>query len=545
MGKMLKYVQASMSALLMSASLLAAEPFIDVRDFGAVPSDGISDSDAVNAAILAASENGGGTVVVPAGVWDCFTIFLMDNVNLRLESGCVIKAARPTAEKGYVEANADGSYPKWCASLIYGEGIHDAAVTGNGIIDGSGVLTRGFGSDIKYPVPSRIFTVRESRNLLFRDFSVTMGGARVLWLVGADNVTIDNLHIDSNRDGMDIDCCHNVRISNCTVNCLNDDAIVLKSAGSLGVPRACENITITNCQVSGYDPGTFLSGEFGRTIFEAPDLDGPTGRIKLGTESVGGFRNITISNCVFDRSRGIAIECVDGGVIEDVTVNNVAMRELYNSPFFIRLGGRLRGGQPGPSVIRRVNISNLSVKDADCRYASIIAGLPGAMVEDVNISDVHIQYKGGLSMEDARNQLLSNNFFTAEGQNGKGGPNSGGLPQKARAEDIMPREPYDIPECETSYPEPSIFGVLPAYGLFIRHARNIRLNNIVLETMQPDFRPVVLLMDVENIRFDGFRADKPEKVPYFVLKGVKDLKLNNTEGLRDMSVKSASDKTIY
>ena len=541
---MMRRIFFSIAALLISAVCHSANPVFDVRDYGAVPGDGRSDSNAINAAMQAAFEAGGGTVNVPAGVWDCFTLFLKDNVILDLSGGCVIKAAMPDADEGYVQADPDGKYPKWGNSLIYAENLVGGGVTGNGLIDGSGVLTRGFGSEIKYPVPGRVFTVMRGRNLLFRDFSVTMGGGRVLWLVGTDNVTIDNLHIDSNRDGMDIDSCHNVRISNCTVNCLNDDAIVLKSASALGEPRAYENITITNCQVSGYDPGTFLSGKFGRTISEAPDLDGPTGRIKMGTESLGGFRNITISNCVFDRSRGLAIECVDGGIIEDVTVTNVSMREICNSPFFIRLGGRLRGGQPGPSIVRRVNISHLSVKDADCRYASIIAGLPNAMVEDVSISDVHIQYKGGLGMEDARNQLLSNNFFTAEGQNGKGGPNSGQLPTKAKTEDITPREAYDIPECETAYPEPSIFGVLPAYGLFVRHARNVRLNNVVLETVQPDERPAVVLMDVENISFDGFSADRGQSAPLFVLKDVRDLKLNDVEGIKDKKIVNAADKLL-
>ena len=158
------------------------------------------------------------------------------------------------------------------------------------------------------------------RNVVIKDITLYMGGHFALLATGVDNLTIDNVKVDTNRDGFDIDLCRNVRISNCSVNSPQDDGIVLKSSYALGFARPTENVTITNCQLSGYDPGTFLDGTFKRTLERAPDRDGPTGRIKFGTESNGGFRNISISNCVFDRSRGIAIETVDGGPVEDVEI---------------------------------------------------------------------------------------------------------------------------------------------------------------------------------------------------------------------------------
>src|SRR5207302_6212014 len=135
-------------------------------------------------------------------------------------------------------------------------------------------------------------------------------------------------------------------------------------------------VTITNCFVSGYDIGSLLDGTFQRTVTRAPDRDGPTGRLKFGTESNGGFRNITISNIVFDHSRGLALETVDGGPIEDIAITNLTMRDIVNSPIFIRLGNRARGPEGTPvGVIRRIRISNLSVDNADPRYPSLIAGL--------------------------------------------------------------------------------------------------------------------------------------------------------------------------
>ena len=141
-------------------------------------------------------------------------------------------------------------------------------------------------------------------------------------------------------------------------------------------------MTITNCLVSGYDTGTLLDGTYKRNIREAPDRDAPTGRIKFGTESNGGFKNITISNIVFDHCRGLALESVDGGLLEDVTITNITMRDVTNSPIFVRLGKRMRGPAGTPiGSLRRVNISNIVAYNADPRYASIIAGIPNHQIE--------------------------------------------------------------------------------------------------------------------------------------------------------------------
>ena len=126
---------------------------------------------------------------------------------------------------------------------------------------------------------------------------------------------------------MDIDCCRNVHVSNCTVNSPWDDGICLKSSYALGYARATEMVTITNCTVTGsFEEGSVIDASYKRF---APDADvGRTGRIKFGTESNGGFKNITISNCVFDGCRGLAIETVDGGIIEGVSVTNLTMRDI-------------------------------------------------------------------------------------------------------------------------------------------------------------------------------------------------------------------------
>jgi polygalacturonase len=312
------------------------------------------------------------------------------------------------------------------------------------------------------------------------------------------------------------------------VNAPNDDAIVLKSSYALGGPRATENVTITNSHVSGFDVGTVLDGTYGRTTTAAPDRDGPTGRIKLGTESNGGFRNIAISNVVFHRSRGLALETVDGATLEDITVSNVTMREVSNAPFFLRLASRMRGPAGTPvGTLRRVSISNVVVHDADPRYASIIAGIPGHRIEDVRFSNVRIMYRGGLSLETAAKQPpeLVNNFFRPPGGN-------------------PPRDPYAVPEREAMYPEPSLFGVLPAYGFYVRHAANVRMDGVEVGFMTPDTRPAFVLDDVRGAELHGVRAAVAPNVPAFVLRDVEEFRVTHSAPLRDGYVKRAARQSF-
>jgi polygalacturonase len=289
-----------------------------------------------------------------------------------------------------------------------------------------------------------------------------------------------------------------VRISNCSVNSPNDDAIVLKSSYALGFPRATENVTITNCSVSGYDIGSLLDGTFKKNVKEAPDKDGPTGRIKLGTESNGGFKNITISNIVFDHCRGLALETVDGGALEDVSVTNITMRDVTNPPIFLRLGRRMRGPEGAPvGQLRRVNISNIVAYNADARYPSIIAGIPDHNIQDITLSNIRISYRGG-------------------------GP-----------KELTGVQP---PERETNYPEPSMFGDLPAYGFFVRHVQAIEFNNATVNYLNPEMRPPFRLEDVTFAKFSNVTGYRAVMVPMFVLRNVSDFNTHGCISVADMHV---------
>src|SRR5262249_21920604 len=151
------------------------------------------------------------------------------------------------------------------------------------------------------------------------------------------------------------------------------------------------------CQVSGYDEGTLLDGTYKRNFRNQNGTFSPTGRIKCGTESNGGFRNITVSNCVFEYCRGLAIESVDGAFAEDITINNITMRDISNSPFFLRLGFRARGPKEKTVVgtMRRIVISNVVVYNADPKYSSIISGIPDHPIEDLLMSNIRVYAAGG------------------------------------------------------------------------------------------------------------------------------------------------------
>ena len=516
-----------------------------VRAYGARGDGRAVDTPAVNRAIEAAAAAGGGTVHFPAGTYLCFSIRLKSNIALYLDQGATILAADPAEVKGgsydRPEPNEwdmyqDFGHSHWQNSLIWGIGVENVSITGPGKIDGKGLTKRSPGprrpavpgdtpvsmggantgarplaplgedADVRTlnGLGNKAIALKLSRNVLLRDITIHRGGHFALLATGVDNLTIDNLKVDTNRDGFDIDSCRNVRISNCTVNSPNDDAIVLKSSYGLGFARATENVTITNCQVSGYDEGTLLDGTFKKTQEFAPDRDRVTGRIKFGTESNGGFKNITISNIVFDHCRGLALETVDGGHIEDIVITNLTMRDVTTAPIFLRLGRRMRGPEGTPvGRIRRVQISDVVVSDADPRFASIIAGLPGHPIEDVRLSDIRILYKGG----------------------------------GTRAQAAL--EP---PERETNYPEPSMFGELPAYGFFIRHARGVELSNVEVGFMTEDLRPAFYLEDVKGATFLGVAAQKVADVPTFVLKNVEDFNVRNSRPVPDTRVERTESK---
>lgn len=486
------------------------------QDFGAVADGTASDTAALQRALDAAHAAGGGTVHLGPGLYLTGSLFLRSGVTLHLAKDAVLLGSPRIAD--YRRGQ------KWPALLIAVE-QHDIAVTGEGVIDGQGKLvaadtvrifesgnlveffpgvapgqTVNLGGDIdaaRIIDPhalqaagqlAAIVAPRPRTDLLtwrvdeivrpqLIEFSycrrVRVEGITLRhaanWVQSyrmCEDLTLTGLRVDSttywNNDGMDIVNCRRVRIADCDINAA-DDGICLKSelnAAGLG----CEDITIERCRLR-----TSASG------------------VKFGTASHHAFRRITIRDLdVRDTYRtAVALETVDGAVLEDITVQRVRVRHSGGA-FFLRLGHRNAAKPPG--ILRNVLLEDFDVEiapgKADAGYPhegppsrvahnplpASIAGLPGHPVENVTIRNVRITYPGGADRD--------------------------------RAE--VPVTALDrIPENRAGYPEYNMFGELPAWGLFLRNARDIRLESVTFNLAKPDFRSGLVAQRVPNLALAG------------------------------------------
>lgn len=447
----------------------------NVKDYGAA-GDGVTlDHGAVNRAIEACVAGGGGRVTVPAGTYLCGSIRMKSNVELHLTAGATILAA-PAEMKAYDEpepwegpAYQDGGHTYFHNSLIWAVGERNVSITGRGMIDGKGLTrkdTERAGNLLGGSIGTgdKAIALKECRNVLIRDVTIFRGGHFAIILTGCELGTVDNVTIDTNRDGFDIDCCKYLTVSNCKINTPHDDALVLKSSYALRRPVLCEHIAVTNCVITGYKLGTLLDGTY------VPEKVGwVCGRFKLGTESNGGYRNIALSNCTFMYSSGLAFETVDRGVMENITVSNITMSHVHHYPIYITTGCRNRGPEEltEPSRGMDISINNVVADDVDSLAGIIITGMPGVPLRNIALSDIRIAYRGGGTAD------LATREYREQGIN---------------------------------YPEPKFAGATPAYGLYARHVDGLDVSHVTFRTMKPDHRPAVMLDDVSNENIVDLKA---------------------------------------
>jgi polygalacturonase len=366
-----------------SGVILLPEPkgaMYDITAFGARPNGpALKNQSGINAAILAASAAGGGTVVIPSGTFKTYSIRMKSHVDLHFTGpDSVLQAAVPgngeDQDGGFYDAPEaslfvgmqDGGHSHWANCLISIVDANDIMISGPGLIDGgrrtSGGLTEAVlsggdpreASDRRHAgdpgSANKAIGLKNARNIVFRDFRIRNGGHMAVLGSGVIGWTVDGIVIDTNRDAIDVDTCQNVTIRNSVFNSLNDDAIVMKGSFGIGKYLPTRNILIEKNTVSGYDPGSVLDKTYSTQKLVAADRDGLTGRVKFGTEGSSGLDTMTVRDMTFDRSRGFALESVDGAEIKNVIFDKIHMKNVSSSPIFLRIGDRGRAPVTGSSA---------------------------------------------------------------------------------------------------------------------------------------------------------------------------------------------------
>jgi polygalacturonase len=489
--------------LIITHLVLYAQDY-NILDLGAIPDGKTLNTSAIQTAIDAAHEKGAGRVVIPAGTFLTGSIVMKSGVELYLQENARLLGS--TDPDDYIKLN------RWKA-LVMADGQKDIAISGKGEIDGQGrQLALHIDSlfyagqidsadynfvemrPIHYIRPQLIEFV-DCRNIKVTGVTLRNASCWVQTYDKCNNLIIHDVRTESdaywNNDGMDISDCRNVRITDCFVNAA-DDGICLKSHSA---SYLCDSIYIANCTV--------------RSSASA---------IKFGTVSHGGFTNVTIEHIkVYDTFRSaIAIESVDGGVLENIIIDDVQAVNTGNA-IFIRLGKRNKTGEAG--TLKNITLKNIRVEVAFERpdyayeirgpelpffhntFPSSITGIPGHPVENVTLENIEIIYPG-------------------RGNNGLAN---------------MPLSRLDqVPEKEASYPEFSMFGELPAWGFYVRHVEGLTMKNIKISIAAPDYRPAMVFDDVSKLSMQSISILGETRAKPIILHNTDDVKTDNLQAVMKM-----------
>lgn len=450
-------IQLACCLLIITFSSVNAQVY-DVTRFGAV-GDSVTDNTIFIQNAIDSCAKTGGKVYFPRGTFSTATLVLKSHVTLDISGGAIILGIADYKKYPYQNAGIHFYGEDWAKqSLIFCKEQEDVAIEGSGTIDGQGakfIVTTIKKPDRYENRPYLLWFVR-CKNVSVKGIQLRNSAFWMQHYLGCEYVHIDGIkiwnHSNKNNDMMDIDGCKYVTISN-VIGDSDDDGITIKSTS----PLLSENVTITNCVLSSH-----------------------CNALKFGTESTGGFRNVAVSNCVIKPSAelttiygkpagnsGVSLELVDGGIMENVTIDNIVI-EGPQVPLFIRLGNRARkymkeAATPLPGKISNINISNIIATGADETGCSF-TGIEKAPIENISLSNISIETVGS----DASVDLLK-----------------------------------PIEEKENEYPEATMFGMLPSYGFFIRYAKDIKLSNITIHSKNKEVRPGILVDRTNHFSLTG------------------------------------------
>ena len=484
----LKYVIICLFITMGPAGFVCYAQGINIKQFGAVGDGKTIDTKAIQHAIDSCSKKRHGKVIIPAGTFLSGSIYLKTGVQLYLSKGAVLLGSSNPAD-----------YEKTVNyALILATSQHDIAIKGEGTIDGqgrelaqnvvkmwkAGLLKENTGKDRpdeKYR--PQIIDMEHCSDVTITGITIKNSSCWVQTYDKCTNLVIGHITVNStaywNNDGFDIVDCYKVRITNCNINSA-DDGICLKSGDSAA---SCNDIYIADCRI--------------RSSASA---------LKFGTASAGGFQHIKVRNLtIFDTYRSaVALECVDGGFIKNIDIKNIKATNTGNA-IFIRLGKRRKDRPMG--MIDSISIKNVEVhipvakpdkgyeiegpldKEHYNTLPSSIVGLPGGKIDHIKLRNINLYYEGG-----------SNTAYA--------------------------RRPVDslavIPERPANYPEFTMFGELPAWGFYIRHANSVTLKNVNIVCSKPDYRPAIIADDASYFEATKLKVDgQNPKSTAIILKGVK------------------------
>lgn len=437
--------------VLCASATVFAEKIVDVMKFGAKGDGATLNSVSIQKAIDDCAAKGGCVLNFPAGRYLTGTIQIKNGVTLRLSKDAVLLGSMEKSDYRNLDPFIDGSENPMGYALIVAVDAKNVGIEGDGTIDGQSPQLKAK----QNPYLMRPFLIRWVRceNVAVKGVTLKNPGAWTLNFYQSKNIEIESLTIRSrglgmpNNDGINIDSSENVRVRNSDV-VSGDDALVIKSTKA-GKPS--RNITATNCKLSTR-----------------------TNAIKLGTESIGGFENIRISNIQITKTQmaGIALYEVDGANLQNVVIKDITMDGVI-VPISIRLGSRLKTfregdtAKPNAGKIRNVRIENIKAKNIEM-VGMLINGIPGYPVEDLTLKNIELELPGGGTTEMAK---------------------------------------IELPENEAKYPEFDTFGkIIPAYGIYARHVRGVKFQNVRMSLLKPDARPATIFIDVENIEPKNFAA---------------------------------------
>lgn len=478
----------------------SGSPTINILQYGAVPDGKTVNTKQIQLAIDEAAKQGGGIVYVPPGTFMTGGLVLRSNVTLHLASAAKILGSPHVEDYDYnpgppTDADANGRH------LIFARDSVNIEISGLGVIDGNGsafwmrngrpeakpenqwrdVIANGW-STATTRRPSPMLEFAYCTNIRIKDVTLTNPAGWTLRPIACKTVHITGIVVRSpvygpNTDGMDITCCENVFISNCDIEA-GDDAICLKSENPYGPMLPTRNVLITNCVLTTSSNG-----------------------FKMGTATHGAFENIVFTNSVIYNKdvqyhyrviAGIAIETVDGGSIDGVVVSNIRMQNV-RTPIFIRLGHR---NVDPATFVRNITISGIDAVGAI--LTSSITGMKDAFVDTVTLSDIRIRTE-------------------------EGGEANWGRPE--------------VQEVEKDYPEARMFGRLPSYGIYVRHAINVRFRNVEIISDKDDPRPAVLCDDVRDLVVSSFETRCPVPLDaVFELKNCQDVFIQGSRAPKNTKV---------